>query len=176
MILFSTLYFFMPSYIANSIPPLLHRFKLFSYLAVPVDFKKEFLGKRIFGDHKTIRGVLGIFFIGFILCFLFFEINSDFKVYEYVGHNSLLFCTLYSLGIIFGDLLFALIKRRLNLKPGAAFIPFDQTNYVIGVFILTQWLVQLDLYMWGIIWMQTFVLHTVFNRFGYYLGLHNAKW
>ena len=54
----------MPAYIANAIPPLLSRFKLFEKLAVPIDNNKTFMGKAIFGSHKTWRGALGIFIVG----------------------------------------------------------------------------------------------------------------
>ena len=81
-----------------------------------------------------------------------------------------------SIGIIFGDIFFAFIKRRLKLKPGTAFIPFDQTNYVIGVFIILQPFIKLDLSIWLIIFIFTFLIHISFNMFGYKIGLHNAKW
>ncbi|MFA7142110.1 MAG: CDP-archaeol synthase [Candidatus Paceibacterota bacterium] len=177
----ATLYFFLPGYIANSIPPILNKFKLFESLAIPVDFNKKFKGKDIFGNHKTIRGVLGTFIIGTLLTVLFFEINKEVLLYEVIGldylkWNSFIFGMVYSISIIFGDLLFAFIKRRLNLKPGAPFIPFDQTNYVLGMFILLQPFLKLSLCVWIVIFIQTFILHSVFNRLGYVFHLHNAKW
>lgn len=181
MLFLATIYFFMPAYIANAMPPLLNRFKLFEKLAVPIDNNKTFMGKAIFGSHKTWRGALGIFIVGTFLIALFFEINNIVHLYEllefdYLKWNPFIFGMIFSTGIILGDLLFAFIKRQLCLKPGAAFIPFDQTNYVFGVFLLLQYFINLDLFIWIIILVQTFIIHSVFNRLGYILGLHNAKW
>jgi len=83
---------------------------------------------------------------------------------------------LLAIGIVFGDLLFAFIKRRLRLKPGTAFVPFDQTNYVIGAFIFTQPMLGLSFDFWIVLLVLTFFIHILFNRIGYNLGLHKAKW
>jgi len=180
-IILATIYFFLPAYIANAVPPLLNRFKLFEKLAIPIDNNKTFRERAIFGTHKTWRGVFGIFVVGILIMFLFFELNNYFQLYEVIGFdhlkwNPFIFGAIFSLGIIMGDLFFAFIKRQLNLSPGAVFIPFDQTNYVFGIFLLLQYFINLDLLIWAIMLVQTFIIHTVFNRIGYILGLHNAKW
>jgi CDP-2,3-bis-(O-geranylgeranyl)-sn-glycerol synthase len=87
-----------------------------------------------------------------------------------------LFAFLISFGEVFGDLIFAFIKRRIGLKPGAPFLPFDQTNYVFGCFLLLQPYLNLDLKIWLTILILTFFLHIIFNRLGYYLKIHEAKW
>jgi hypothetical protein len=33
-----------------------------------------------------------------------------------------------------------------------------------------------DLLVWATIFVMTFFLHLLFNRFGYDIGLHKAKW
>ena len=180
-IILATIFFFMPAYLANAVPPLLNRFKILDCLSFPIDNNRKIKEKEIFGAHKTWRGFLGIIFIGTLLMVLFFQLNNFFHLYEvlsfdYLNWNPFLFGFIFSLGVAFGDLLFAFIKRRLFLKPGAPFIPFDQTNYVFGVFILLQGFINLELYFWLIILIQTFIIHILFNRIGYALGLHNAKW
>lgn len=180
-IILSTLFFFLPAYIANAVPPLLDKFKILNKFNIPVDNNKMINGKAIFGSHKTWRGVLGIFIIGTLIMPIFFKINNSFQLYEiirfnYLEWNPFVFGAIFSLGIVIGDLFFAFIKRQLNFKPGAAFIPFDQTNYVFGIFLLLQYFINLDLSIWAIILVQTFIIHIVFNRVGYSLGLHNAKW
>jgi len=68
----------------------------------------------------------------------------------------------------------------MNLPPGAPFMPWDQTNYVIGSFIFLEAYVGKylagDLWVWGAIFILTFFVHILFNRFGYDIGLHKAKW
>ncbi len=60
----SCLYFFLPAYFANMTPPLVKNLQIFDFLAKPVDFGKSIKGKRIFGDHKTWRGVICALAVG----------------------------------------------------------------------------------------------------------------
>jgi len=180
-IILATIYFFTPAYIANAIPPLLHKLNFAPQLATPIDNDKMYRGRAIFGTHKTWRGAIGIFITGTLLILLFFEINKIIHLYEIISFSSLewnpfIFGALFSLGIIIGDLLFAFIKRQIRLNPGAPFIPFDQTNYVFGVYLILEPFIHLGSFIWLIIFTQTFIIHSVFNRIGYCLGLHNAKW
>ena len=180
-ILFATIYFFTPAYLANAVPPLLNKLKVLEGLAVPIDNNKTFNGREIFGSHKTWRGAIGIIILGTLLISLFFFLNQSLHLYEIIGFdylswNPFVFGIMFSAGVVLGDLIFAFVKRQLNLRPGAPFIPFDQTNYVFGTFLVLQGFIHLDLSIWLIIFVQTFIIHSVFNRLGYILGLHNAKW
>jgi len=177
----SCLYFFLPAYFANMTPPIAKRFGVLKSLAKPIDFDKKFFGKPIFGSHKTWRGAILSFSVGFLTAlFQRFLFNFDFfkkiSILDYSKINIFLFATLISLGQIFGDLIFAFIKRRVGLKPGAPLVPFDQTNYVFGCFLFLQPYLKLGLKIWLTILILTFFLHTIFNRLGYYLKIHNAKW
>jgi CDP-2,3-bis-(O-geranylgeranyl)-sn-glycerol synthase len=177
----SCLYFFLPAYFANMTPPIAKRLGFLEFLAKPIDFDKKFLGKPIFGSHKTWRGAILAFLVGFLIAifqkFLFnFEIFKKISILDYSKINIYSFAILISFGQIFGDLLFAFIKRRIGLKPGAPFIPFDQTNYVIGSFLFLQPYLKFDFKIWLTIFVLTFFLHIIFNRLGYYLKIHQAKW
>jgi CDP-2,3-bis-(O-geranylgeranyl)-sn-glycerol synthase len=182
-IIIASLYFFIPAYIANATPVLLKKADAWEELNKPIDCGKKINNNRIFGSHKTIRGALGILSVGTVMTIVFFAINNFFNLglYEAIGidteyWNPLWFGALFSIGVIFGDLLFAFIKRRIRLKPGAPFIPFDQTNYVIGTFIVLQPFINLSLSVWLIIFIFTFIVHASCNMIGYKIGLHNAKW
>jgi len=177
----SCLYFFLPAYFTNMTPPLAKRFNLFNFLAKEVDFKKKFLGKPIFGSHKTWRGViLGILVGEIVVLIQFFLYQFSFfkkiSILNYQEINLFFFGFLISGGAIFGDLLSAFIKRRLNLKPGAKFLPFDQINYVIGAFIFLEPWLKLEVKIWFFILVSTFFLHIIVNRLGYWLKIHNARW
>jgi len=179
--LIACIYFFLPAYFANMTPPIAKKIRIFDFLAKPVDFNKKFLGKPIFGSHKTWRGIILAFFVGFLTslaqkALYGFEFFREFSIIDYSKINIFLFGILISLGEIFGDLFFAFIKRRIGLKPGAPFIPFDQTNYVFGCFFLLQPYLNLNLKIWLTILVSTFFLHIIFNRLGYYLKIHQAKW
>jgi len=177
----SSLYFFLPCYFANMVPPLAKKIHFLDFLGKPVDFNKKFLGKPIFGDHKTWRGVISSFFVGlttvFLQKFLFqFNFFREFSLLDYERINIWLFAVLISSGQILGDLFFSFIKRRLGLEPGAPFLPFDQINYVLGAFILVEPFFKLGWEIWLFLLIATFFLHIIVNRLGFWLDIHSAKW
>jgi CDP-2,3-bis-(O-geranylgeranyl)-sn-glycerol synthase len=162
-------------------PPIAKRLGIFNFLAKPIDFDKKFLGEPILGSHKTWRGAILAFFVGFFTSiFQKFLFNFDFfkkiSILNYSQINIFLFGFLISFGAVFGDLLFAFIKRRLKLEPGARFLFFDQTNYVIGAFLFLNHFFKIEISVWLTILISTFFLHIIVNRLGYYLKIHQAKW
>lgn len=182
--LLSCIYFFGPAYLANASPPLAYKINIFKKLGKPIDRGTKLNNEPVLGDHKTWRGVVSETIVCVLSVPVFIWIHNSLGLihYETIGFyaynqiNGFLLGFLLSIGIIFGDLSFAFIKRRLKLKPGAKFLPFDQINYVIGSFVVLQPLFCLDLKFWFWLLILTFFLHVVFNRIGYNLGLHNAKW
>ncbi len=180
----SCLYFFGPAYLANASPPLANKLNLLKKLNKPIDGGLMFKNKPLLGNHKTWRGVvteaivctMAMPFFIWVHNFLGLSHYETIGFYAYNQINGFFLGFLLSIGVIFGDLAFAFIKRRLNLKPGAKFLPFDQTNYVIGSFLVLQPILCLELNFWLCLFILTFFLHVVFNRIGYNLGLHNAKW
>ena len=173
-------YFFWPAYIANAIPPLLQKV---NFLDKPIDNNKKLWGMPILGSHKTWRGLIAELLACSLFTEFFFFLNSYYRlgVYEALNfhfsqYNGLIFGLWLGLGIAFGDISFAFIKRRLRLRPGFPFIPFDQTNYVLGACLFIEPMLHLGLIFWSTLFVLTFVIHIVFNRLGYNLGLHKAKW
>ncbi len=165
-------------------PPLTKKAHIFNCLDRPVDFGKNGWGEPILGSHKTWRGVILGLLVGTLLArFLFFLHQTfNFNFYQTIGFlnyhktNGFVFGFLISAGAVFGDLFFAFIKRRLKMAPGARFLPFDQTNYVIGAALFLTPFFQINLLAWVTLFCLTFFLHIIFNRIGYWLGLHSAKW
>lgn len=179
----SCIYFFIPAFVANATPPLANTFNILNSLNKPIDGGREIRGVPILGSHKTWRGVVCEIITCTLLAQLLIYIDSlySLSLYNNIGLNVHLINTwllglLLSIGIIFGDIFFAFVKRRLKLRPGTAFIPFDQTNYVIGAFVFLQPLYHLSFKFWAVLFLLTLIIHILFNRIGYNLGLHKAKW
>jgi len=175
------IYFFLPAYLANMSPPLAKKFKILQPLEKPVDFGKKFFGQPLLGNHKTWRGVIFEFLVALVTVFLqriffHFDFFKKISILDYEKINIFLFGFLISFGTVFGDLFFAFIKRRLKLKPGAPFLPFDQTNYVIGCFIFLEPFLKLGILFWIKLFLITFFLHIIVNYLGYLLKIHEAKW
>jgi CDP-2,3-bis-(O-geranylgeranyl)-sn-glycerol synthase len=177
----SCVYFFLPAYFANMAPPLAKRAGIFKSLFRPIDGGKRLGGEPVFGDHKTWLGALAAMSAGFAVFSLQewlcrFPGFLNISIIDYGASDACLVALLMPLGTVLGDLGSAFTKRRLKLKPGAKFIPWDQTNYVIGNFIILQPMLNLNLNIWFTLFVLTFFLHVIFNRLGYILGLHKAKW
>ncbi len=179
----SRLYFFLPAYITNMTPPLAAKFKILESLNKPVDNNKKINGLPVLGSHKTWRGVIlgiinGIITVFIQRCLYQFPFFEEISLFNYQYENVLLFGFLISGGAVLGDLVSASVKRRLDLKPGARFMPWDQINYVIGASIILSLFSEINLKLtsWLVLIFLTFFLHIITNLTGYYLGLNNAKW
>jgi CDP-2,3-bis-(O-geranylgeranyl)-sn-glycerol synthase len=110
-----TVWLFLPAYFANAAPVLLHG-------GGPLDGCKNWSdGKRILGDHKTVYGtIVGI------------AVGSVFGIIQ----GNALQGTLFAIGAILGDLLFAFIKRRLGIQPGKPLPLWDQVGFIILAIML----------------------------------------
>ena len=176
----SCLYFFLPAYFTNMTPPLAKKAGVFDFLDKPVDFNKKINGLPILGSHKTWRGIVSGIMVGILIVYFQswlyqFSFIKNLCLIDY-KNNTLFFGFLISGGAVFGDLLFASLKRRLKLKPGTKFLPFDQINYVVGAAIFLTPFFKIDILVWLTLFVLTFFLHIVINRLGYYLKFHQAKW
>ena len=177
----SCLYFFLPAYFTNMSAPIARRLKILEFLDKPVDFNKKFFGKPILGSHKTWRGVVFGIIVGIVIAifqsrlyqFSFFQKIS---ILNYQKISIFYFGFLISFGAILGDLFFAFIKRRLKMEPGAKFLPFDQTNYVISDALILTPIFKIDISVWILLFFLTLLLHIIVNYLGYWLGVSKNKW
>lgn len=153
----------------------------------PIDLGKNFIDKkRIFGDHKTWKGLFGYIILNIIFSVIFGYIwnitNLEKYNFFYINHeNTLLFNILIGILLGLGYSLFELpnsfIKRRLDIKPGKTiegfkkifFIIFDQADSVFGV-ALVVWLfypIGIRIYLFYIV-LGT-VTHLLINMLLYFL-------
>lgn len=146
--------------------------KKYSY---PVDGYKTFRGKRIFGDHKTVRG----FIVGIITATVFVYIQI--YLYEmipllrslvridYTEINPLIFGFLSGFGAMAGDAIKSFFKRQINIAPGKSWFPFDQIDHILGGILFTMFYIPLHPveYFWIlVIW---FAIHPISTVIGYML-------
>lgn len=180
-------YFFLPAYFTNMASSLSKKIGVLKMLGVPIDFGKKFKGRPILGDHKTWRGAISGIIVGMLMAFTqsyLYRISfiEEISFFDYGNSNIFLFGFLISSGAVFGDILFAFLKRRRNINPGDPWIPFDQINYVIGAFLflalfmnsLFDKIISLDI--WLVVLILTFFLHILANHSGYWLGLQKNRW
>jgi CDP-2,3-bis-(O-geranylgeranyl)-sn-glycerol synthase len=134
------LYFLLPAAIANIGASASS--KLFPNWNSPIDYNKTFRGKRILGNHKTIRGFVCGTLIGFIIYILQIQLynsNPYFNKISFINYKTLpiYIGLLLSAGALLGDAVKSFFKRQIDIPSGKSWIPFDQTDWVMGAIILS---------------------------------------
>lgn len=177
LIIVQCLYLMLPAYFANMAPVIIK--DSFKRLAIPLDMNKKLNNNPIFGKNKTVRGFLsGIIFalvVAYIQHFLYnYELFRGWSLINY--HDWFRLGFLMGMGAMLGDLGESFIKRRLNLKPGERFIPWDQIDFVIGAILLIYPIVKLTWPKILIIIIGSFILHIIVNHLAFYLKIRDEKW
>jgi len=167
ILLLKLMYFMLPAYIANMMPVLGKN--VLGRLAIPVH-------KKLFGTHKTWRGLLLGTLAGIGVAFLQAKLNiMQLNLVDY--HASwLLLGFLLGFGAMLGDLLKSFFKRRMKIAPGAPWIPFDQIDFVLGALALSAFVYWPGWLNTGIILLVSFVGHMATNYLGYALNIKKNKW
>jgi CDP-2,3-bis-(O-geranylgeranyl)-sn-glycerol synthase len=160
-------YLMIPAYLANMAPPVLAKYSPWN---APMDFGLSLGGIRIFGSHKTWAG----FIIGIIVAMLAGFILS--KLYWPFGFSAITWSALISAGALMGDAVKSFFKRRVGVKPGSPWIPFDQIDYTVGALALGSFV-----FFPG--WINAVLIvfisafgHIATNHIGYWLGVRDVKW
>lgn len=168
-----------PAYLANMAPVLTKDW--FKPLAKPIDLNTKLKTHYIFGKNKTFRGLIFAVLFGIFsaliqhLLYYRFEFFRSISFLDY--SNWLLFGFLMGFGAIIGDLVESFFKRRLDIKSGSRFFPWDQIDFVLGSLLLTFFfLPENKITLIAVIIVISIVLHITINHIGFYLRLRNTKW
>ena len=125
MIFLSAFWIMVPAYIPNPAAALLGG-------GTPIDFGKCAKdGRRIFGDGKTWRGLIGGIIVGIVFglfqMFLYYTFNLTF-----LPEHSLWTIIPLSIGALLGDLIKSYFKRRLGKERGSKWPIADMYDMVVG--------------------------------------------
>lgn len=172
------LYLIIPAAVANMMPVFVRHI---NFLNIPVDFNKKWKGKSIFGSHKTYRGfffgILGAIMVSYIQMKLYqYPFFQQISFFIYSETSFVLIGFLLGFGVLFGDLVKSFFKRRLGIKPGARFFPWDQIDLVLGALVFISFI---KVPSWQMILFFLLVgplFHISFNHVGYWLGIRETKW
>lgn len=171
------IWFLLPGACANVAPILAAHapyLKVFSY---PIDGGKTWRGKRILGAHKTWRGIIAGVLVSSLV--FFWQLNAT-ATYDWAatlagpvdyGMLPWILGPLFGLGALGGDAAKSFLKRRLNIKPGTKWVPFDQIDYIVGSILVTLPFVTVaaSYYFWMlIVW---FLMHLLASYVGWLLKL-----
>jgi CDP-2,3-bis-(O-geranylgeranyl)-sn-glycerol synthase len=121
VVLYPIIYIF-PAYCANGAPVLFGGGKA-------IDGGKKFKGKRIFGDHKTIKGLIAGISSGIIIGFA----ESLAPGYSFM----LAIGAIQGIGAMAGDLVGSFIKRQRGMPSGSKGGLMDQYLFLIFAFVFS---------------------------------------
>ncbi|VVB85603.1 CDP-archaeol synthase [uncultured archaeon] len=145
----------------------------------PLDLGKNWRdGRRILGNGKTIRGLIGGTACGIIIGLIQIQLPlfPNFARFTYIAIITL------SFGALLGYIVKSFFKRRLGFARGAQFPLVDQLDFVAGAWVLTyifdpQWFTSNFTFEIIIaVLILTPVLHRITNIFGYYIKLKKEPW
>src|SRR4029077_14976339 len=149
-----------PSYVANAAPLLFGG-------GNPLDGGKNFLdGQRIFGAHKTVRGLFAGIIAGSVIGFAESPVDNRLLLGGFV----------IALGTVLGDLLGAFFKRRVRIEPGSPLPIVDQLDFVFGGLILGNLVFPLSWVSILIVVLVTPPIHLGTNYGAYLLGIKRTRW
>jgi CDP-2,3-bis-(O-geranylgeranyl)-sn-glycerol synthase len=175
------LWFFAPAGIANSSPVFANKIPLLSKLGMPIDGGETFRGKRIFGDHKTVRGFLVGILTGIVVALIqmFLYKNNSWIVemsstVDYGDPLVILLGAFLGFGALAGDAVKSFFKRQLSIPSGSSWFPFDQLDYIVGGLIISLPFVDLSISQYALITLVWFLIHPVATFVGWLLKLKDS--
>lgn len=175
----SLIWLFLPAGIANMAPILASKIPWLASLEFPMDFYCKIRGKRMLGDHKTIRGLIAGILFGIATVYLQKQLflTSEFvqtvSLLHYSSQNIILLGTLLGAGALVGDAVKSFFKRQLNIPSGKSWFPFDQIDYILGAAVFIFPIITLSATEYIQIILIFFVLHVLVTYIGYLLKLKN---
>ena len=172
------IYFFLPAGLASFWPPVLAKTPGFKYLNWPMDFGLTFRKKRVFGTHKTWRGLITGIVASVIMCWIqkllmgvgFFEKIS---LVDYNRINIFWWGAVMCAGAMFGVVVKSFFNRQVGVASGRSWFPWDQLDYIFGGIIFSLVLVRLEWWYYVLILILYFVLHLLTKIVGYWVGVNN---
>ena len=167
-IVVQSLYFFLPAYIANMMPSLLRK----------VRFAQKPIHEKLFGSHKTWRGIVTATIAGGVIFgiqkFYYLQGFTEWAIIDY-GDFSLALGFLMGFGAIMGDLVKSYYKRKVDIPPGESWFPWDQLDFVIGGLVFTLFVYVPPAEITSLIFIISPILHLVTNYLGYVVGVNEKK-
>ncbi len=168
----SSIYFIAPAYLANMAPVIAGKLKL--PLGQPIS-------KKYLGENKTYRGFyagyLGALAMLFLQKYLYSQgFLIEFSLLDYDLINVYFFAFLFGFGAILGDSVKSFFKRRVGVKSGDSWFPFDQLDFIIFSLLFLYPFVEIQLSVVITLILVTPALHLLTNIVAYKLGWKKVWW
>lgn len=170
-IILQSLYFMLPAYLANMMPVFLKKFPVGNF---PIH-------EKIFGSHKTYRGLVSGALTGIIVALLqkylhtFFPQLSIFPFDRFSYSETTLIGLAFGGGILLGDLVKSFFKRRLKIAPGGRWMPFDQLDFLGALLCVSIFFIPPLPHVIALFIISP-LLMIITDVVGYHLGLRDVWW
>ena len=165
----------LPAYLPNPIAALVGG-------GPPIDLGRNFTdGKRIFGDGKTVRGLIIGIFAGIGIGLVQIWVLGVYG-WENLPQQTYLSITLLATGALLGDVGKSFFKRRLGKERGTKWPIADMYDLVAGALLMVlifdpDWLfANMTLLIFVLILILTPVLHRGINIIGYHFRVKEVPW
>jgi hypothetical protein len=176
------LWLFAPLLFAAAVMGIVIRRDLLCWARRPIDGGREWRGRRIFGDHKTWRGVLvavvsAAAFAG-LQGYVVGDAAGSLAVVDWRNVPPVPLGALMGLGAMLGELPNSFVKRRVGIMPGKAtsgawsvlFYVWDQVDLVFGAWALIWWWVRPSALLVAASFAVVLVAHPLVSLFGWLVG------
>lgn len=178
-----------PTVLAGIVVMIWCKLPILKAMAKPIDFGKNFAdGRRLFGDNKTWKGMLGYIIFNTLFSVLWGlactnqslgSLNFFYQNHENTLIFNLLIGVLLGLGYSLFELPNSFLKRRLDITPGKTisgfwkvfFVFLDQADSVFGVALVVWFFYPLGI---GLYFLYVFVgaaTHLLLNMMLYFMHL-----
>ncbi|MGB4965861.1 MAG: CDP-archaeol synthase [Microgenomates group bacterium] len=177
MNILALIWLFLPAGIANMAPIFASKIPWLKTLDFPMDFYVQYRGKRLLGDHKTIRGLISGILLGIATVyvqkqlFLSSEFIQTVSLLHYPTQSALTLGTLLGAGALIGDAVESFFKRQLDIESGKSWFPYDQIDYIVGAAIFIFPLIALSIVEYTQTILIFFILHILVTYVGFQLKL-----
>ena len=171
------LWYFLPAGLANTAPIFASHLPYLKKFDYPLDGFKKYRGKRILGDHKTIRGIISGVIVGIVVAWIEIWMYRDLAVVkgfvplDYGQMNPFWLGFLAGMGALSGDAVKSFFKRQWAIPSGKSWFPFDQIDYIVGGCLLMALYVPLSFIQYILLFVVWFLLHPIATVIGYWLKL-----
>lgn len=172
------LWFFLPAGIANMVPIFAAHIPALKRYNQPIDLGKTFRGKRVFGAHKTWRGlicgilaaILTLWLQQYLVAHVEWVARLAAEV-DYAALPTIIVGTLFGFGALAGDAVESFFKRQRGVAPGHGWFPFDQTDYIVGGAVAVAPFMRLQFGQYVVLILLWLAVHVVASYLGYLLKL-----
>jgi CDP-2,3-bis-(O-geranylgeranyl)-sn-glycerol synthase len=168
----------LPAIFANIAPIPISKIPALKKYDAPMDFGKTYRGKRIFGSHKTWRGLIAgsiaatlVFWLQQLAVAHFDWAATLTNQLDYVELPTLILGPLFAIGALGGDAVESFFKRQHGIPPGGGWFPWDQLDSVLGTAVVVMPFIILSFWQYIVLIAMMPVIHVISTHIGYLIGL-----